>query len=64
MICFGRAIVRLIGPYSWLLFRLCRTYAEWGSFCFMYLMCFWYLCLRLRLVCPMFDNLHVLHVSL
>ena len=36
----------LMRPYSWLLFRICRVYADFVSFCFMYLMCSWYLCLR------------------
>jgi hypothetical protein len=30
----------------------------------MYLLCSWYLGLRSRLVCPTYDSLHVLHVSL
>jgi hypothetical protein len=30
----------------------------------MYLMCSWYLCFRLQLVCPTYDNLNILHVSL
>jgi hypothetical protein len=57
-------MVVLRGPYSWLLFRICRTYADWESCCFMYLMCSWYLCFRLQLVCPTYDNLNMLHVSL
>ena len=54
----------LMRPYSWLLFRICRAYADFGSFYFMYLMCSWYLCLRFQFVCPVYDNLNGFHVSL
>ena len=55
-ICFSRVMVLLIGPYSSLLLRLCSAYADWGSLCFMYLMCSWYLCFKLQFVCPMYDR--------
>jgi hypothetical protein len=64
LIWFSKFMLSLIGPYSSLLFRMCNAYAVWGSLCFMYLICSWYMCLRLRLACPMYDILHVLHVSL
>jgi hypothetical protein len=64
LIYFSKIIVSLIGPYSCLLFKMCNAYADWGSLCFMYLICSWYLCLKLRLICPMYDILHVLRVSL
>jgi len=54
-ICFSRVRVLLIGPYLCLLFRMCNTYASWGSLCFMRLVCSWYLCFKLWLVCPMYD---------
>ena len=46
MICFRLVIVVLMGPYSWLLFRICRAYADCGSYCFMHLTRSWYLCFR------------------
>jgi hypothetical protein len=54
-IFFSRVMVLLIGPHSCLLFRMCSAYANWGSLCFMYLMRSWYLCFKLRFVCPMYD---------
>ena len=63
-VCFSRVMVSLIGPYSCLLFGMCNAYADWGSLCFMYLMYAWYLCVKLLLVCPIYDIWHVLHVSL
>ena len=62
-ICFSGVVVFLIRPYSCLLFRMCNAYADWGSLCFMYLECSWSLCFKLRLVCPIYDIWHVLHVS-
>ena len=59
--CFIRVIVMLIGPYLCLLFRMCNAYANWGSLCFVYLMCSWYLCFKLQLTCPMYNVWHVLH---
>jgi len=56
--------VVIMRPYSWLFFRIRRAYADLGSFCFMYLMYSWYLCLRFMFVCPMYNNLNMLHVSL
>jgi hypothetical protein len=61
LIYFSRVMVLLIGPYSCLLFKMCNAYADGGS---LYLMYTWYLCLRLRLVCPLYGILRVLHVSL
>jgi hypothetical protein len=63
LLCFNKVMVSLIGPYSCLLF-MCSAYADWGSLCLIYLMCSWYLCFKLRLVCPIYDIWHVLHVSL
>ena len=54
----------LTGPYSACFFRMSNAYAAWESLCFMYLICSWYLCLRRWLVCPMYDNLLVLHWSI
>ena len=62
--CFSKVMVSLIGPHSCLLFKMCNAYADWGLLCFLYLICSLYLRLRLRLVCPMYGILHVLHVSL
>jgi len=64
LICFSKFVMSLIDPYSCLVFRRCNTYADLGSLCFMYLICSWFPCLRLRLLCPMYDNWHVLLVSL
>jgi hypothetical protein len=36
---FNEVVVSLKGPHSCLLFRMCSAYADWGSFCLMYLMC-------------------------
>jgi hypothetical protein len=30
--CFTNVMVSWICPYSCLLFRMCRAYADWGSF--------------------------------
>ena len=64
LMCFSKVIVPSIVPYSCLLFRTCSAYDCSGLVCFMYRECSLYLCCRLRLVCPMYDNLHVLQVSL
>ena len=63
-ICFSKVMSSLTGPYSACFFRMSNAYAAWESLCFMYLICSWYLCLRLWLVCPMYDNLLVLHWSI
>lgn len=53
----------LIWPHSCLLFRICNSYADWGSLRFVYLICSWYLCFKVRLACPIYDIWHILHVS-
>jgi hypothetical protein len=50
--CFSNVMV-WICLYSCLLFSMCRAYADWVSLLFMYLMCSWYCCLKLCLICPM-----------
>ena len=50
-ICFSRVMVLLIRPYLCLLFKTCNAYANWGSLCFMCLVCSWYLCFKLWLIC-------------
>jgi hypothetical protein len=62
--CFSSVMVSWICPYSCLLFRMCRAYADWGPLFFIYLMCSWYRCFKLRLVCLLYDMWHVLHESL
>ena len=64
LMCFSKVIVSSTVPYSCLLFRICSAYDDCGLFCFMYRVCSLYLCCRLRFVCPMYDNLQVLQVSL
>ena len=64
LMCFSKVIVSSIVPYLYLLFRICSAYDDCGLFCFMSRVCSLYLCCSLRLVCPMYDNLHVLQVSL
>ena len=64
LIGFSSDIVSLILPYSCLLLSICRAYADFGSLFFIYLVCSWYLALRLRLVCPTYALWHVLHVIL
>jgi len=53
----------LMGPYSWLLFRYVECMLIEGLL-FMCLLCSWYLRLRLRIICPTHDNVHVLDVNL
>jgi hypothetical protein len=52
---FSRVRLLLIGPYLCLFFKTCNTYANWGSLCFMCLVCSWYLCFKLGLVCLIYD---------
>ena len=33
LICCSKVMVSLIGPYSCLLFKMCREHADWGSLC-------------------------------
>ena len=56
--------VSLILPYSCLSLSVCSAYADLGSLFFMYLVCSWYLALRLVLVCPIYALWHVLHMIL
>jgi len=53
-----------MGPYLCLLLRMYCAYADWGFLNFIYLMCSWYLCLRLVLFYPTYAICHGLHVSL
>jgi hypothetical protein len=55
LVCFSNVLVSWICPYSCLLFRMCRAYADWGSLFFTYLMCSWYCCFKLCFVCLMYD---------
>jgi hypothetical protein len=67
LIWFSKVMVSFMGPYVCLLFRMCNAYANYGSLCFIlvYLICSWYLCLRLRLVCPKFvDSTFVLFLCI
>ena len=64
LMIFSRIIVPLIVQCSLLFFRICREYDDCGSFCFKYRVCSLYLCCSLRFFCPIYDNLHVLQVSL
>ena len=51
-------------PYSCWFFRICWAYADLGSLFLMQRMCSRYLCVGSLLVCPIYDMLHVLQVSL
>jgi hypothetical protein len=61
---FSSVIVSVVVPYSCRLCRMCCAYADCGWLFLMYLICSRHLVLRLRLVCPMYALLHVLHVIL
>ena len=60
---FSKAIILFIWPYSYWFCRMCWAYADWGLLFLMYLICSWKRMFNLRLVCPTYDRLHVLHVS-
>ena len=62
LIGFRSNTVSLILPYSCLLLSICRAYVDFGSLFFIYLVCSWYLALRLRLLCPTYALWHVMHV--
>jgi len=61
--CFSKGIVLSMGLYSCLLLRMYCAHADWGLY-FIYLMCSWYLCLKLRLVCTTYAIWHVLRIRL
>jgi hypothetical protein len=42
----------------------CALHKPNGVRCLIYLMCSWYLSFKLRLVCPIYDIWHVLHMML
>lgn len=42
----SKDIILLIGPYLCLLYKICRANTDCWLFCFIYLMCSWYLCFR------------------
>jgi hypothetical protein len=68
MVCcstpFMTVIVSCMGPYSWLLFSMCRAYVDFGSLFLMYLTCSWCLDLKFLLVCPTYAFWHVLQLIL
>jgi hypothetical protein len=63
LICFKSSIVLCIGPYLFLLFRMCTAYADWGLLFLMYRVCSWCCNFKLRFVCPMYALWQVLHVT-
>ena len=56
---FTNCIVSSWGPYSCLLFSICKAYADWGLLVFIYLMCSLYLILIVLSLYPIYAWLHV-----
>jgi hypothetical protein len=65
LIGFSNVMVqKSIGLYWRFSFRMCFANADSGFVCCISLICSHHLSFRLHLVCPMYDILHALHVSL
>jgi hypothetical protein len=49
--CFSKDMIVMV-PYSWLLYEICTAYIDWGSFCFINIVCSWYLWfVQHRIIC-------------
>ena len=61
---FNSSTILCILPYSCLLCKIYNAYVDFRFFFFMYLLCSSNLVISRLPVCPMYDELHVLHVNL